>query len=826
MAVLAALNKLRGTRPLLLTLASRFILVACIPVLTLGLLFRLYYEPLMRADVEKRQSFAADSIARQLERHFSIANRELDSLAELFHSSPQLDKGQIQTLLDAYADSSDFYEAIYLTDSDGRINAIGLPASQRKLRQNLYGLDISARDFVRQAQLDKKAVWSNSFLSTVSARLAVALAQPVGLRTLVGEVAIAPLPELARQLSQDGSLQIRMLDRQHQLIADSQSAQAGQQLNLGHLPVLYDSAVREFNFDGQQLLGLAREVNGPGWQVLVAQPLEQTRELINTTWRRILVALGLALSIALLIAGSTSWGLARRISQFTRHVGEIANGNYARPMEKSSISELNTLRASLQRMVGAIHEREQALLDTAQSLRESEERLLATLEYTPNVAVQWFDASGHILLWNHASESIYEIAREAALGKTLDQLFHSPGQQAMFLASLEQAAKGHPVGPYLSELQLSPQRRICVLTTTFSIPAADGSQQFVSMDIDVTEQKRAELAYRELNATLEQRVTERTNALSHSNDDLSKAMATLQRAQNELVQSEKLAALGSLVAGIAHELNTPVGNSLMAASTLQDYSRDITAALGKGALKRSMLEQFLLDNKTATDILVRNLRRASELITSFKQVAVDQASAQRRRFQLSEVVKEILITLGPTLKKTPFVIDSNIDDSIELDSYPGALGQVLVNLINNALLHGLSGLEHGKIGLYAFPYEPGWIELALSDNGRGIAEEHLPRIFDPFFTTRLGQGGSGLGLNIVHNLVTGVLGGKLEVASQLGWGVRFAIRLPLCAPSSEPHRPEAEAEAEADADADADASAGEASVAPAEPDAAPSADHQ
>ena len=783
MAASAASTKVRGARPLLLTLASRFILVACIPVLTVGLLFRLYYEPLMLQDVETRQGYAADAIARQLEGHFSIANRELGSLAELFRSSQKLDNAQIQTLLDTYADSSDFYEAIYLSDAEGRISSIGLPASKRKLRQNLLGLDISAREFVRQAQSSKQSVWSNSFLSTVSARLAVALAQPVGQRTLVGEVAISPLPELARQLSQNGSLQIRMLDRQHQLIADSQTDQSGLQLNLGHLQVLHDSSVRSFDFDGQQLLGLARKVSGPGWQVLVAQPQQQAYELIDTTWRRILIALGLALAAALLIAGSTSWSLARRISQFTRHVGEIANGNYDLPMERSHIRELNTLRSSLQRMVAAIHEREQALLDTAKSLHESEDRLLATLEYTPNVAVRWFDEQGHVLLWNHASESIYGIPREEALGKTLDQLFHTAGQQAMFLATLTEAAKGAPVGPYLSELKLTPERHIYVLTTTFSIPAADGSLQFVSMDIDVTEQKRAELAYRELNASLEQRVNERTEALSQSNAELSKAMGTLQRAQNELVQSEKLAALGSLVAGIAHELNTPVGNSLMAASTLEDYSRDIAAAVGAGALKRSMLDQFLQDNKTATDILVRNLRRASELITSFKQVAVDQASAQRRTFQLSEVVKEILITLGPTLKKTPFVIDSNIDDSIELDSYPGALGQVLVNLINNALIHGLSGLEHGKIGLYAFPYESGWIELTLSDNGHGIAPEHLPRIFDPFFTTRLGQGGSGLGLNIVHNLVTGVLGGKLEVASQLGWGVRFAIRLPLCAPS-------------------------------------------
>ena len=128
-----------------------------------------------------------------------------------------------------------------------------------------------------------------------------------------------------------------------------------------------------------------------------------------------------------------------------------------------------------------------------------------------------------------------------------------------------------------------------------------------------------------------------------------------------------------------------------------------------------------------------------------------------------------------------------------------------MNLINNALIHGLSGLEHGKIGLYAFPYENGWIELTLSDNGHGIAPEHLPRIFDPFFTTRLGQGGSGLGLNIVHNLVTGVLGGKLEVASQLGWGVRFVIRLPLCAPTTvEPQPNTSGAVASSTAASDAD----------------------
>jgi len=787
MVALSTLSNLLRARPLLLTLASRFIIVAALPILAVALLFRLHYEPLMLEDIDDRQGFAADNIARQLERHFAIAERELGSLASLFDSTTDLSEAQIQTLLDTYADTSDFYEAIYLSDAQGRIRAIGMPADKRDLRQNLYGLDVSARDFVRKAQADQTGAWSNSFLSTVSSRLAVALARPVGQRILIGEVAISPLPELARQLSQDDALQVLIVDRQRQLIASSQSNQVSQQLNMGHLPVFQSTSqkAQRLQIENREMIGLARTVSGPEWQVLVAQPREQAYAMLSSTWQRLFLTLAATLALAMTIAALTSWSLANKISLFSRQVREIANGRYDLPMHTTSISELNTLSASLKRMVGAIREREEALLATAQSLHESEDRLLATLEKTPNVAIQWFDAEGRVVLWNHASETLYGISRDQALGQTLDKLFYTAEQQQLFMAILQEAAKGASIGPYLSDLLLPDQRQLFILATSFAIPGSDGRQMFVCMDIDVTDQKRAEIAYRELNACLEQRVTERTEALSQSNTELSQAMDTLQRAQNELVQSEKLAALGSLVAGIAHELNTPVGNSLMAASTLEDHSRGIAAAISAGALKRSTLEQFIEDNKTATDILVRNLRRASELITSFKQVAVDQAGSQRRRFQLSEVIKEILITLGPTLKKTPFVIDSNIDDSIELDSYPGALGQVLVNLINNALIHGLQGMDHGKIGLYAFPYEPGWIELALSDNGHGIAEEHLPKIFDPFFTTRLGQGGSGLGLNIVHNLVTGVLGGKLEVASQPGWGARFAIRLPICAPSGE-----------------------------------------
>jgi signal transduction histidine kinase len=248
----------------------------------------------------------------------------------------------------------------------------------------------------------------------------------------------------------------------------------------------------------------------------------------------------------------------------------------------------------------------------------------------------------------------------------------------------------------------------------------------------------------------------------------------------ELVQSEKLAALGSLVAGIAHELNTPIGNSLMVASTLRDIGRDFRVGM-EGGLKRSTLTSFVSETESAADILVRNLVVAGELIASFKQVAVDQTSSQRRRFALHEVVREILVTMHPTFRKTPYVIEEDIPDGIWLDSYPGPFGQVVTNLLNNTLLHAFDGCESGVVRLSA-EQRDGVVIFCCEDNGVGINPAHLNKIFDPFFTTKLGKRGTGLGLNIVHNIVTGVLGGEINVSSEPGHGTCFVLRIPLDAP--------------------------------------------
>ncbi|MCW8333466.1 sensor histidine kinase [Vibrio paucivorans] len=280
------------------------------------------------------------------------------------------------------------------------------------------------------------------------------------------------------------------------------------------------------------------------------------------------------------------------------------------------------------------------------------------------------------------------------------------------------------------------------------------------------------------NQELEQRVAERTQ-------ELEKALAQLKATQDELVRSEKLAGLGSLVAGVAHELNTPIGNALMVSTTLKDINKEFVAELEQG-LKRSVLDQYIEQSSESADSIERNLHRAAELITSFKQVAVDQSSYQRRQFDLPEILHELRVTMTPNLTRHQIQLEEAFEGAISMDSYPGPLTQVLMNLLSNAVAHAFSEQDTSQklVTIRCTLTNANTACIKVTDNGCGIEQKHLSKIFDPFFTTRLGQGGSGLGLNIAYNIVTGLLGGDIKASSTLGEGTTFSIELPLNAPDS------------------------------------------
>ena len=282
----------------------------------------------------------------------------------------------------------------------------------------------------------------------------------------------------------------------------------------------------------------------------------------------------------------------------------------------------------------------------------------------------------------------------------------------------------------------------------------------------------------QLNTVLEQRVEERTEDLKKSNHELESTLSDLKHTQEQLIQSEKLSALGSLVAGVSHELNTPIGNSLMTSSTLSESVRSISLQSKGNLLTKSSFDNFIAEVEHGGHILERNLQRASELIHSFKQVAVDQSSAQKRGFNLQQHFNEVLTTLHPMLKKSDVSVETHIPNNIYFNSYPGALSQIITNLIQNALLHAFEGKNQGTITITASSIDEKRVHILLEDNGIGMSEEVQNSMFDPFFTTKLGQGGSGLGLHIVHNLVTNVLQGNITVESKKGIGTKMTLNLP------------------------------------------------
>ncbi|WP_374513143.1 ATP-binding protein [Niveibacterium sp.] len=447
------------------------------------------------------------------------------------------------------------------------------------------------------------------------------------------------------------------------------------------------------------------------------------------------------------------------LAALAAHVTEARD--YAQRIRVRGEDEVSELGTAVNRMLAAIEER-------AIALRESAQLLQALIDHAPATITMKGD-DGRYLLVNEQFARLVGQPAEQILGQADDALF--PSQLARLRQELDQATR----------LAGSAQRHEeefgdrTWLTERFALRSTAGEIYAVSaISTDITDQRETQASLAdaltrltELNESLESRVAQRT--------------AELKQAMEQLVQSEKLAALGSLVAGIAHELNTPIGMVVTASSSMADLARNFAAQVADNRVSRSGFQRFLEDLATGMALIENNSLRAGTLINDFKQVAVDQTSMRRRSFKLDELIDNTLHALGPLFKHSPHRIESRIETNIECDSFPGAIEQILTNLIQNALIHGLAQHPGGLIELEA-QQEGETVVLEVRDNGCGIAPQHLAQIFNPFFTTRLGEGGSGLGLYIVHNLAGGILGGKIEAFNADSSGARFRLSFPRIAP--------------------------------------------
>jgi signal transduction histidine kinase len=272
-------------------------------------------------------------------------------------------------------------------------------------------------------------------------------------------------------------------------------------------------------------------------------------------------------------------------------------------------------------------------------------------------------------------------------------------------------------------------------------------------------------------------ISQKKDLLEQNLEELNTAMESLRQTQSQLIQSEKLAALGGLVAGVAHEINTPVGISVTAASAMAEETENMAHKYKANKISRTEFKDYLNTTNQSAKLILANMERAAEMIQSFKQVSVDQSTEQKRKFKLREYSEDVMRSLYPKLKEKKIDIQIDIDEKLEIDGYPGAYSQVITNLVLNSLVHGFEGKESGKISLSA-KAEDSSLHIEYSDDGKGIPVENIPKLFDPFFTTNK-KAGTGLGLHIVHNLVDRKLNGSIRCKSEPEGGALFKIILPL-----------------------------------------------
>ncbi|HDN9007480.1 ATP-binding protein [Aeromonas veronii] len=472
-----------------------------------------------------------------------------------------------------------------------------------------------------------------------------------------------------------------------------------------------------------------------------------------------------------------------------RHINRIAN--YAqkfnldrldmelvlegRPQPRKKPDELDTLVSTLNQMRTRLRDELVARHQAVEQLQQ-ERDFSATLINSANMVICCMEPDLTIASINPAAILLTGYHQQELLQHNWLDLFVSPTQREELNNILNEEGS-------LADKEVimhDQQAHELVLQWTF-VPFYEGPnlKYQIGFGYDITQLKKVEREIIQLNEQLEGKVVERTRSLSEANNQLGKAYDDLKQAQQTLVESEKMASLGSLVAGVAHEINTPIGISVTASSYLQERVADFKSHIDSKQLSRSYLNEFTVNLDESMQLLQSNLRRASELIASFKQVAVDQSSEARYNFSLADNLHQVVVSLGHKLKKSQCEVDIQCDPKLSIFSFPGSFTQIYSNLILNSINHGFDSWDKPKKITIKVEQQGEELFIDYSDNGRGIPPEILPRIFDPFVTSKRGQGGSGLGTHIIYNLVVQLLKGRISCASEPGQGAQFHIRLPI-----------------------------------------------
>jgi PAS domain S-box-containing protein len=453
-----------------------------------------------------------------------------------------------------------------------------------------------------------------------------------------------------------------------------------------------------------------------------------------------------------------------------RRDGVVREFEYQARRRDGAILWLSDSATAVRDAAGAVVRYEGTVRDITDQKRAEDaiaegRRLLQQVIDTVPAVINLKDKQLRYVLMNRYMAGIFGIDPADAIGRTTTDLMSRYGAQKTDENDKRVLEAGRGLGFYEEEYLDAAGNVRHWLVNKLPLLDSDGEiQNIVTVALDIGERKRGEQEMRK------------------AKDAAEAALRNLRETQNSLIEAEKLAALGRLVAGVAHEVNNPVGISLTVASALERKTAMFAAEVARGDLRRSRLNEFLETSRDAASQLVANLNRAAELIQSFKQVAADRNYSDQRSFDLGDLTEQVVMSLRPGLRKHHLTLTVDCQPNLTMNSYPGPYGQVLTNLFLNAVAHAFPDGRPGTVDIQVRESGKDNVEIIFSDNGCGMSLDVRRRAFDPFFTTRRDQGGTGLGLHIVYSIVTNRLGGRLDLDSEPGKGTRVQIILPRVAP--------------------------------------------
>ena len=502
----------------------------------------------------------------------------------------------------------------------------------------------------------------------------------------------------------------------------------------------------------------------------------------------------ITLTLLLILGLAVEVSIGRPINALMHASRELARGDYQAVLPGARRDEVGALIASFEAMRHDLRAHHDSLLheiaarDAAQQeqlrlnaeVTDRENNLRAVTDAVQDAIIR-IDERGIITFWNPGAEKLFGVATALAVGTPMHDRLAPPRYRARANNEYDRFVNTGD-GPILGKMveldALRADGQEFPIELTVSRVASPHGWHAVGVIRDISERKRNEAELIRHRDHLEELVTERTHELAEKNTSLESALSLVQRTQNELIDSEKMASLGRLVAGFAHEINTPIGVAVGASSHALEISKRIRPLLDHNEVDETVLRTHLDEIDEACRLTTNNLARAADLVGRFKRTSVDQTRGVVRLYNLKETLHDVVASLHDVVKRTPIRIEIACPDGINLYGYPGALGQIATNLIINSLNHGFAkGSQPGTIQIGA-AREGKEIVIHFRDSGKGMDALTRSRLFEPFFTTARDSGGTGLGLFICHNLATAELKGSLRCEGETCQGTHFVLRYP------------------------------------------------